>query len=76
MSEPERFQHKPGIIQCGSIFAGPCHCGPGVHINLERSRGEITATCVLSPEDCEGLIKQIRASMRELRRASPSVLGR
>lgn len=61
------FMHADDVVQCQSVFAGPCHCGPGVHINLGRTKGEITATCVLSLADCEGLIKQIRRSMRLIR---------
>lgn len=57
------FQDAEGIERCQSAFAGPCHCGPGVHVNLERRKGDIAATIVLgSVEDCEGLIKQIRES--------------
>jgi hypothetical protein len=67
--DEKNFQHADGIVECRSIFAGPCICGPAVHINLERVRGEIVATCVLSPSDCEELIKQIRACMKEIRKA-------
>jgi hypothetical protein len=66
----ERFMHADNIIECQSIFAGPCGCGPAVHINLERVRGEIAATCALTLADCEGLIKQIRASMKEIRKVA------
>lgn len=66
----DNFMHADDIIECQSIFAGPCHCGPAVHVNLERVKGEITATCVLSLADCEGLIKQIRASMKAIRKAA------
>jgi hypothetical protein len=62
--------HAANVIECGSIYAGPCTCGPAVHINLERVKGELTATCILSLSDCEGLIKQIRASMKEIRNAT------
>jgi hypothetical protein len=65
----ERFMHDSDIIQCRSIFAGPCACGPAVHVNLERVKGDIAATCILSLDDCEGLIKQIRSSMKAIRRS-------
>lgn len=65
----ERFMHADGIIQCESVFAGPCMCGPAVHINLGEGGVTVTATCVLSLDDCEGLIKQIRDSMKAVRKA-------
>jgi len=69
MRMTENFQHEDGIIECRSIFAGPCSCGPAVHINLERVKGEIAATAALTLDQCEGLIKQIRASMKAVRKA-------
>lgn len=66
----ERFMHADGIIECHSAFAGPCMCGPAVHICLGNGGASVTATCVLSLEDCEGLIKQIRNSMKAVRRAT------
>ena len=65
-------QHAEGILQCTSVFAGPCFCGPAVHINLGLVKGDITATCVLSLADCEGLIKQIRRSMKAVKSVTPS----
>lgn len=59
------FMDAENIVRCQSIFAGPCHCGPGIHINLEFERGKIFATTVLrSAEDCAGLIEQIKASAK------------
>jgi hypothetical protein len=64
----ERFMHADGIIQYASVFAGPCMCGPSVHINLGEGKASVRATCILSLDDCEGLIKQIRGSMKAVRR--------
>jgi hypothetical protein len=66
----ERFMHAEGIIECRSVFAGPCMCGPAVHINLGEGRTSVTATCILSLDECEELIKQIRGSMRAVRKAT------
>lgn len=68
--------HSEGVIRCDSLYAGPCECG--IHINLEIGRGNIIATAVISPDDCEELIKQIRRSKRSWLKYAPTprVMGR
>jgi hypothetical protein len=65
---PERFQHGPHIIQCTQIFAGPCMCGPAVHVNLGTEHTKIFANVTLTCGDAEELIKQIRTSVRAIRK--------
>jgi hypothetical protein len=68
---PERLQHGPHIIQCSQIFAGPCMCGPAIHVNLGTEHQQIFANVTLTCGDAEELIKQIRASVRAIRKNRP-----
>lgn len=65
----EKFHSERAAI-AHRMFAGPCSCGPAVHINLEHASGEIFATCMLNLGECDVLIKQIRASAKAIRKAA------
>lgn len=58
------IQDAEDIVRAQTVFAGPCHCGPAVHINFELEPGKIFATCVLTAADCDELIDQIQRSKR------------
>lgn len=65
---PDRFQHSPHIIHCSRIFAGPCMCGPAIHVNLGSEHQMIFANVTLNCTEAEELIKQLRTSVRWVRK--------
>lgn len=65
----DNFMHDDGIIECDSLFIGPCACGPAIHICLEVGKGNIVASAKISPHEVEEFIRQIRASKRAVLKA-------
>lgn len=61
--------HDAAIIECDSLFIGPCGCGPAIHICLEQGKGNIVASAKISPAEVDEFIRQIRASKKAVLKA-------
>lgn len=63
--------HAGDIVECKSVFVGPCMCGPAIHINLSKERdGPIFATAIIGADECDELVRQIKNSAKAVRRAA------
>jgi hypothetical protein len=66
---PDYDMHEEGVIECDSLFIGPCACGPAIHICLEVGKGNIVATAKISPDEVDEFIRQIRRSKKAVLKA-------